>query len=182
MSVVQFEDGEKIIKIVRRHYFVLLPMIFFMLLALFLPVVVNLFLTSDFLSFDPKVASLIDDFFREWQVFIYSIWFLLIWVVFFIEWTDFYLDVWIITDRRIIDVEQKGFFHREVTSFRFAQIQDITVETRGIVETFFRFGTLHIQTAGHNRNIIIPDAHYPEDARVLILKLAESEKQLTSQK
>jgi len=115
----------------------------------------------------------IQNFVLRWNVFGYSIWLLLLWIMFFIEWTDYYLDLWVITDSRILDVEQKGFFHREVTSFNYSQIQDITVETRGLIETFFKFGTLHIQTAGHNREIVIRDASRPEEARSLILRLQE---------
>ncbi|MEY2703032.1 MAG: hypothetical protein RLY43_1670, partial [Bacteroidota bacterium] len=136
------------------------------------------FINSGFLPFDANLIQIIQKFFTEWKVFGYSLWLLVLWVIFFIEWTDYYLDFWIITNRRIIDVEQNGFFHREITSFRFEQIQDITVETRGLIETFFKFGTLQIQTAGHSRDIIIRDAHYPEDARSLILRLSEKSKSI----
>jgi uncharacterized membrane protein YdbT with pleckstrin-like domain len=73
----------------------------------------------------------------------------------------------------VIDIEQKGFFHREVTSFSFRQIQDITVETKGLIQTFFKFGTLHIQTAGHDRDILINSAENPEEVRTLVLKYQE---------
>ncbi len=171
--MIKLEEGEKLIKIVRRHYFVVLPMVFTIALGVVLPVLVYLFLTSDLVNLGPNMATTMKTFVSNWGVFIYSLWALILWIVLFIEWTDYYLDIWILTDKRIIDVEQIGFFHREVTSFAYSQIQDITVETRGILETFLKFGTLHIQTAGHNRNIIINDAHNPEEARALILNLQE---------
>lgn len=171
MSVIKFEEGEKIVKIVRRHWFVLIPMLLTLLIAAVAPAIVFGLIKSGFVPFEQEFVEDLQDFIYGWKVFAYSIWLLLLWIVFFIEWTDYYLDVWVITDRRIIDIEQKGFFHREVTSFNFAQIQDITVETHGLIETFFKFGTLHIQTAGHNRKIIIPDARHPEEARSLILNL-----------
>jgi uncharacterized membrane protein YdbT with pleckstrin-like domain len=153
-------------------------MVMSLLLAALAPLLFFVFITSGFLPFDANLIQIIQKFFTEWKVFGYSLWLLVLWVIFFIEWTDYYLDFWIITNRRIIDVEQNGFFHREITSFRFEQIQDITVETRGLIETFFKFGTLQIQTAGHSRDIIIRDAHYPEDARSLILRLSEKSKSI----
>lgn len=179
--MIQFETGEQIIKIVRRHYLVMIPMVLVITLGALFPVFVIALLSASFLPLDESVKTAIELFVSKWKVFGYTLWLLLLWVIFFIEWTDYYLDLWVVTDRRIVDVEQKGFFHREVTSFKFEQIQDITVETRGLIETFFKFGTLHIQTAGHNREIVIRDAHYPEDARTLILRLSEKLRATPSQ-
>ncbi|MFA6269934.1 MAG: PH domain-containing protein [Candidatus Paceibacterota bacterium] len=179
--MIQFENGEKIVKIVRRHYFVIMPMVFLMVLLALAPMIVINLLSSGFLPLDEGIKNMVEVLVSKWKVFGYSLWLLLLWILFFIEWTDYYLDLWVITDRRIVDVDQRGFFHREVTSFKFEQIQDITVETKGLVETFFKFGTLHIQTAGHNREIVIRDAHLPEDARTLILQLSEKLKSISIQ-
>lgn len=171
--MIQYETGEEIIKIVRRHYLVLLPIVFSIMLTALAPMIILELIFSNLIPLDEAIKGAIEMFVVKWKVFGYSLWLLLLWIIFFVEWTDYYLDLWVITDRRIVDVEQKGFFHREVTSFKFEQIQDITVETHGFIETFFKFGTLHIQTAGHNREIVIKDAHYPEAARTLILQLSE---------
>ena len=172
------ESNEEVKKVVRRHFLVMLPTVLMILVLAFLPCAMYLFFGSEFLSLNPSVVGAVSGFVSEWGSFAYAIWLLILWIFFFVEWTDYYLDLWIITNKRIIDVEQNGFFHREVTSFSFDQIQDITVETRGFIETMLKFGTLHIQTAGHNRNIVIKDAHYPEDARSLILDLQQRSKQV----
>ena len=112
----------------------------------------------------------------KWGGFAYSIWLLTLWIFIFIEWTDYYLDLWVITNKRILDVEQMGFFRREVTSFGYDYIQDITIETKGFIQTMLKFGTLHIQTAGHNKEILIRDASNPENARALILDLQHRSK------
>lgn len=171
--MIKFEEGEEIIKIVRRHYFVILPTITFLVLCAVAPIIIIQIALSDLFQFDDALKNSIQNFISEWKVFGFSIWLLILWVVFFIEWTDYYLDIWILTDRRILDVEQKGFFNREVTSLSYHRIQDITVETRGLIETLFKFGTLHVQTAGSSREIVIRDAHYPEEARSLMIKLQQ---------
>lgn len=169
--MILIEEGEQIVKVVRRHWLVLMPMVFTLVISALAPLFLYRLFLSDFLPFDAIMKDAIIQFFSHIKAFGYSLWLLILWVSFFVEWTDYYLDLWIITDRRIIDVEQKGFFHRSVTSFNFEQIQDITVVTRGFIETFLKFGTLHIQTAGHDVEIVIRDAHNPEEARSLILQL-----------
>lgn len=165
-----FDEGEKILKIVRRHYFVMLPPIIVNFVLALAPLMFYLLINSILVPIDMDIKIWLNNFFYEWGSFSYAVWLLFLWVMFFIEWTDYYLDIWVITDKRIIDVEQIGFFNREVTSFYYAQIQDITVETRGFIETFFNFGTLYVATAGHGINIAIKDASNPEEARALILK------------
>lgn len=178
--MIHFEEGEKIIKVLRRHPLVMLPLILGNTLAVFAPLVIfSFFELQNFIDY--RLESFIMDFVSDWGMFAYAIWLLWLWTFLFIEWTDYYLDFWVITDKRIIDVEQNGFFRREVTSFRYEQIQDITVETRGLVETFFKFGDLQVQTAGHERKMIIKDASYPEDARSLILRLAEKARSIQNQ-
>lgn len=171
--MIHFEQGEQIVKVVRRHWLVLIPMVILLVVLALAPTLLYTFLTKDFVNLNEQVVWGIGEWIDSWGTFGYSVWLLLLWMIFFIEWTNYYLDLWVITDRRIIDVEQIGFFHRDVTSFNYAQIQDITVETRGFIQALLKFGTLHIQTAGHSRNIIIRDAHYPEDARALILQLQQ---------
>lgn len=170
-NMIKFEEGEKIMKVVRKHYFVLLPAVFMLSVLAVAPYFLYAFFTSTLFPIPASAAAQISLLVERWSVFAYSLWLLVLWIIFFIEWTNYYLDLWVITDKRILDVEQHGFFNREVTSFRFEQIQDITVETKGLIETFFHFGTLHIETAGHDRDIIIKDAHNPEDARSLILNI-----------
>ena len=169
----KLDEGENIIKVLRRHYWVMLPFTIGLLILSIFPLLFFYFISSDLLPLDDILRQGFIDFINNWglKVFAYSVYLILLWVFFFIEWTDYYLDVWVVTDKRIVDIEQKGFFHREITSFNYEQIQDITIETRGFIETLFKFGTLHVQTAGIGRDIIIKDAASPENARLIILNL-----------
>ena len=177
MGGVTLGEGEKLVKVVRRHYLVMAPIVLILLLAAFLPSIFYYVLTSHFLPLDQNIkitsVALILQF-TEWKIFGYSIWLLILWMIFFVEWTDYYLDMLVVTNKRIVDVDQKGFFNREVTNFLYAQIQDITVDTDGFLKTILKFGNLHIQTAGHNHEIVVNSASNPEEVRSLILKLQES--------
>ncbi len=91
-------------------------------------------------------------------------WFLLIAPMVMVVWTDYHLDMLLITNRRIIAIEQKGLFAREISSFRYERIQDITIEIHGIIATLLDFGDIHIQTAGDNRDFLI--TYIPKPQRV----------------
>ena len=103
--------------------------------------------------------------------FFYLLWLLAMWVGFFSAWTDYYLDVWQVTDRRIIDIEQKGFFSRDEAMIRFENIQDITIDTHGFFATVFDFGDLRVQSAGERREFIIKNAAHPEAMKKKIQEL-----------
>jgi len=152
--MVILEKDENILRVVRRHWFVMLPTIIGLLIMAVLPLIV-----IKYFGFD--IGHL--------GAFLYSLWLLALWTMLFIDWTDYYLDVLLITNQRILNIEQRGFFNRQVISFRYSQIQDITVNTEGVIQTFFHFGLMQIQTAGEIQNIIIRHADNPEEARSLIL-------------
>lgn len=164
-SRLNLDPGETIIHEVRRHWFVFLTrtiVIFFAALApAILYVVLYEFLPANF-------AALLQSHIPE-TIFLYSLWLLLAWVFFFVQWTNYYLDVWYVTEKRIIDVDQKGLFHREVSNLRFDKIQDISVEVKGIIPTFLNFGDLRVQTAAEDSaNFFMPQAMRPDDVRKII--------------
>lgn len=163
----ELEAGEKIIRQVRKHWLPFaLEFIFLSFLAL-VPLVGYVFL-SDFIG--EKLSSIVTGNATVLFMFIYLIWLTILWVILFYIWTDYYLDVWIITNNRIIDIEQKGFFNREVSSFRMDRVQDITISVEGFVATSFGFGNVNVETASSENNFIIPNASDPEAVKKTILE------------
>lgn len=49
---------------------------------------------------------------------------------------EYNFTAWIVTERRIIDCEQKGFFRREISEISYDQISDITSARRGLKSIF----------------------------------------------
>jgi len=101
-------------------------------------------------------------------LFFYSLWLLYLWAFFSISVLDFYLDVWFVTNRRLIDIEQKGLFNREISEFPLDKIQDITVKVTGLIETLLNFGDLDVKTASENVEIIFHKIPNPEKAKNII--------------
>lgn len=109
--------------------------------------------------------------------FAYLLWFLLLWSLFAVDWTNYYLDVWQITDERLIDVEQKGIFFRDEATTRLELIQDVTIETSGLLATLFGFGDIRVQTAGESREFIMRQVAQPEAVKAKIEELIRAERQ-----
>jgi len=61
----------------------------------------------------------------------------------------------LITDQRVINVDQRSFFDRQITETDYSKIQDVTNATVGIIGTTFNIGEIVIQTAGTQNQLII---------------------------
>ncbi|KKT56951.1 MAG: hypothetical protein UW81_C0012G0013 [Candidatus Giovannonibacteria bacterium GW2011_GWC2_44_9] len=95
-------------------------------------------------------------------------------LVIFVFWIDYYLDIWIITSERIIDIDQKGLFNREISEFMLERVQDVTIEIPNIMATFLKYGNIIIQTAGE-QSFKIEQAPNVYGAKNLILDYAKKQ-------
>lgn len=109
-----------------------------------------------------------------------SLYVLLLWMLFFHDWLDYYLDALIITNERVVRIEQKGLFNRTVADLTLDRIQDVTVETKGFVPTFLRYGSLHLQSAGERERFVFSDIPDPEQVKAEILKHIRKEEKTGS--
>lgn len=101
-----------------------------------------------------------------------SAYMLFIWLFLFFMIVDYILDVWFITDQRIIDVKQNGFFSRTVSEQYLSRVQDVSTDTHGVMETMFRYGDVTVQSAGQMNKLYFEQVPHPDHIRDLIIKLA----------
>ncbi len=109
-----------------------------------------------------------------------SMYFLSIWLFAFLEITDYYLDTWIITNERIINIEQEGLFNRTASELDLAAIQDVTAEIRGLLQTVFTYGNVFVQTAGERGRFHFKNINNPERVKETINALVEEDKRRLS--
>lgn len=88
-------------------------------------------------------------------------------------WLDYALDVFIVSDKRVVDIEQAGLFNRTVSEQRLFRVQDVTYEVKGMLRTFLKFGDVHIQTAGEKVRFVFEDVPHPDRVTELILREAD---------
>lgn len=133
---IHIQPDEKILLVVRKHWFVQLVEALPILFVGIVPFIVVIFI-APYISAHPSVIT-----------FLTSVWLLIIWMMIFTVWTNYYLDIWIVTDKRVVNVNQIHLFRREVSTLRIERVQDVKVETPGFFATLFSFGNLQVQTAG----------------------------------
>ena len=161
------QADEKVIVIVRKHWIVLSNTILVALLVAVVPLAIPLWVTG----LAPFVMHLF------W--FFYFMVLTLLWVGVGFTIVDYLLDAWVVTDTRLIDVEQSGLFNRKVTTLNLKNIQDIVVEVSGITQTALHVGTILIETAGEHTRLVIPNAPYPEEVKQIILQTASAQNKST---
>lgn len=166
-KIITLEPGETIEREVRRHLFVFWNQIIFVAVLFFLPILASPFgviFGNTLLKLSMPSSILL-------AVLLCLLWTLILWIVIFWRWTDYYLDVWVITNHRVFDIDQRGIFNRNISVFRLENLQDITVEVNGVLATFLHYGDIRIHTAGENPNITIKTADRPLEVKETILEL-----------
>jgi hypothetical protein len=170
---VQLERSEKVLRVVRKHWFILVSELFVVFIMSLLPFVALFALSV--LPAEYEFFSLAERLNLQLATFATAAWLLLTFMVGYMIWTNYYLDVWIITDRRIIYIDQRGFFNRNVSMFRLERLQDIEIKTVGIIQTFLNFGTLSAQTAGSfESNFISHGLPDPRGLQALIQRATDT--------
>lgn len=157
-------SDEHALLILHRHWFDFLSqffIIFLMLSLLFGSYMLNAYFFYH--GNNPLYNHLLD--------FSQSLFFIFAWIAFFILWVDYYFDVWIVTDKRLVNIEQKGLFSQENSELPLEKIQDVLPDVKGTFPTFFNYGQLEVQTAGGREKFIFRDIPDPYGVKALILNM-----------
>ncbi|MEK7209000.1 MAG: PH domain-containing protein [Patescibacteria group bacterium] len=167
--MIDLEPSEIVIGTARKHWFIFVVEIFFILAAAVIPLLIVFFFADTLEQFvlEPLKIKNLD---QSLLLFGYWLWLLILWIVMALIWTDYYLDVWYLTNQRIIAVEQRGLFHRKISTFRLEMIQDTTIEIPGILATLIGYGNLQIQTAGQNEKFTIRGVNRPQRVNEIITR------------
>jgi hypothetical protein len=170
---IPFDDGEVLLAKVHRHWvFIALRIAalgLFLLIPLPLTRVLSATGTVEFVASGAAIAAM------------WAMWALVAWLAFWQFWTTYYMDVWVVTNRRIIDIDYLRLFERNIAMLRLDRVQDVTTEVKGIFGTLLRYGSVVVQSAGSDREFVIDQIANPEQLRDVILAAAgkESERMRT---
>jgi uncharacterized membrane protein YdbT with pleckstrin-like domain len=168
--MIKIKPGEEVKILKRRHPFVLIieliPIAIFFLI--FVVAIIYFFFSSLFwpealLNFHPALENFNLCYAA---IFFLSLGLIFCWMIGFLITIHYYLDCWVITDRRTIHAELRGFFSRIYSSVYHDKIQDVTIDTQGLFATLLHYGDIHVQTAGGFREFAckqIPDPYHTKD-------------------
>jgi hypothetical protein len=167
MKEFDLEPGEEVIRSVRKHWFLflaeLLPYAIIAALPFALPNLLSLVPAFDpyapFLTYTTPLARVA-----------LGIWLLVTWTGAWGTFTKYFLNAWILTNQRIVEIKQRQFFSREVSSLFLSRVQDVTTEVIGIVPSLLGIGDIKVQTAAEEEEFMMHGIPHPEEMRDLILK------------
>ncbi|MBP7060656.1 MAG: PH domain-containing protein [Candidatus Moranbacteria bacterium] len=161
---------EQILQVIHRHWFNIA-------LQLFVVVFLSLFLLGS-LSFStllfPEIAG--GDA-LSFFAFAQNTLLLFVWLYGFLVWIDYYFDVWIVTNERIVNIEQRGLFNRRISELRFSRVQDVTATVDGLIPTVLNFGNVNVQTAAEEEHFVFRQVADPFAIKDRVMTLARQSTQ-----
>jgi hypothetical protein len=160
------QPGEQIYIVVREHW---------VLLALKLLVwIVFLVVAILFFQFAPAAFP---DLFKDQALVIVNIfsqvYALILVLSLFLIFVFYYLNIHIITNLRVVEIDQVGLFNHVISELHIDKIEDATSETKTILGTLFDFGDVYVQTAGTRERFDFENVPHPGQLEKLILDLYE---------
>lgn len=169
IKLKDFKPGEKVLVVARHHWFVFLRELIGILLLFFIPFFA-VPLLGVFIDAGGGPVAVPDGY----GIFFASLWALFLWQMLFSRWTDVYFDIWIVTNWRIIDINQKGFFNRDVaTLLDFDNIEDVATQISSVIGTLLEYGDIQVQTAAAAREFIFREADNPRHIEKIIRSAQE---------
>lgn len=171
------KPDEKVHLVLHRHWFVLVKDFFIFTSLAILPLIIFLVARS---VLNWELASTSLGFIV--LVMASSLYYLFIWNLAFGFWLDYILDYNVVTDQRVIDIEQSGLFNRTVAEQPLYRVQDVTTEVRGVFPTMMKYGTVYIQTAGEKQRFVFEEVPNPEEVAKLIVTLSEQHPQTQAER
>lgn len=150
-------EEEIIIKVMNRHPFTFIrdAIIYLLIFVVSLTIMVMFFFVPYILpiAFVFFVFSIIGGFYT------------------FFTWER---DKFVITDQRIVDIEQKTLFIKRQKEAFLGKIQDVSFETNGFWGSLFNYGNVNIQTAS-DTSLNLNDVYRPELVQKIVLDLIKEE-------
>lgn len=151
MTPVELQPGEDVVHLSRRHWIVLYPLLAVDGLLGGVPLLGSVWLAT---TVDAGTVRLL-------ILGIAIVWALAMVVRGYLRWYRYHHDVWLITNQRLIDSIRRHWFHRQVASADLVDIEDVSMERDGVVQTLLDFGDLRVQTAGEQENFLLRNIHHP---------------------
>ncbi|HRZ95446.1 MAG TPA: PH domain-containing protein [Candidatus Moranbacteria bacterium] len=162
------KSDEQILIVLHRFWFDILSQFFVIFAMLFI-------LIGSFIWLPLFFPELQNESARKFFLFLENTFFMLLWIISFLVWIDYYFDVWIVTDRRIVNIEQKGLFSRTISELELEKVQDITTNVHGVIPTFLNYGDLQVQTAAEQEKFLFHNIPDPYSVKDLIMNLQKKQ-------
>lgn len=169
-TLIKQKPYERVVYVLRRHWFTFLPKILIFVILSVIPPILYLMITTLF------PAVLLNDILVALGILFGSLYYLSILLFFYTEFIIFYLDMWVVTNDRIMDIEQLGLFSRTISELDLFRIQDVTTDVHGFFATLFDYGDVSVKTASSNVHIVFYKVPHPNTIRENLIRLSHEDR------
>ena len=135
LKLQNLRSGEKVDSVIRRHWIVFAMIWLYAIGGVFLSGVILIMVGNTSVMW-----LLLIVFWMYYSMFLY------------ISWLNHELDLFVITNNRVICIEQKSFLNRSVGECTLDKIQEVSIETKWFFANIFDYGTVTLKTAGSTTN------------------------------
>jgi len=157
-KIIQLKPEEDILMTVRQDLVPLIPWVIVLIVWFILP----------FFFMFPLFTL------GEWGVLIFAV--IVLSAVFFAyrTWFGWQRTMFVVTDRRLVDIDQHGFFDRTISELFYSGIDDVSYRKKGLLSTIFGYGNVLIRTTGSAADIEVRRVRGPDKLHDLINDLREA--------
>ncbi len=144
LDFVGQREGEKLLFVFRRHVVAMRKGFYLLVIPLVITVIPPLIWSSNLELFLLPLFG-----------FLFGL------VLFFYHFMLWYFTMYIVTDQRIRQITQRGFFGKDVIELKLSKVQNISYNIPGFTGEVFGFGTIVIQT--FVGDLVINNVDHPDE-------------------
>ncbi|MEX0594669.1 MAG: PH domain-containing protein [Patescibacteria group bacterium] len=137
---LDLHEGEDIYMIIRHHWAGFLGTLAIVLVMGLVPLSMLLAINTALKGTITTHGDLI--------ILLFSGYFLFLLTFLFGAWINYYYDIIFITNERIINVDQEGLLARKTSELSIHQVQNVSADVAGFLQSIFDYGVLVVETAG----------------------------------
>ena len=156
LNIRNLKEWEQIEIVLRRHWIV-----YVMLWVYFIVMFIISLVLTWMLAFQLWAFLLVVIFWMNFALFLY------------VQWLNHELDLFVVTNIRVIGIEQISFLNRTVSECNLRQVQEVNSSTRWFFSNVLDYGTVNVQTAGNSTNFIMRFCPRPLEAARRMLNTVE---------
>lgn len=153
-------DNETVLLYLHRHWFTLLGYFVYAFLGFLIPFILIALFGLVIVKY--HLSTLV--------VFLFSAYYMGLWYMLGYKLTMYVMDIWIVTNQRVIDSTQQGFFNRTISEINLGNIQDITTNVTGAIPTMMNYGDVEVQSAGEVVHFKFAQVPNPQNVKTIISK------------
>jgi hypothetical protein len=159
------EDEEQIVLFLREHLITQVPPVLLTLLMIVAPLLV--------FPLIPHMVKVPVTFHAGYFVVGTIFWYVMTFGLAIMNFLRWYYNIYIVTNKRIVDIDFMHLLYKEFSEARIEKIQDISFKSGGILAAFFDYGDVFVETAAEMPNLEYSNVPKPDEVVETISKLLE---------